>query len=62
MFNVITNPFEELLAVQPVHLATCDLVERANIVDLCATRERMIAREALTKAARESREFSYAHD
>lgn len=53
--TILDNPFGDLLIIQPMRLATCDLVERAGIVDLCATRERMIAREALTKAARESR-------
>ncbi|MBI5121957.1 MAG: hypothetical protein HZA67_13225 [Rhodospirillales bacterium] len=62
MFIVITNPFEDLLVIQPMRLATCDLVERADIVDLCATRERMFARETLTKAAWESWESGYAHD
>ncbi|CAA6603768.1 hypothetical protein MTBLM1_130020 [Rhodospirillaceae bacterium LM-1] len=54
MLAIITNPFEDLLVIHPVRLATCDLVERAGVVDLCATRERMMARVKLSKALRES--------
>lgn len=53
--TILDNPFGDLLVIQPMRLATCDMVEKASVVDLCATRQRMIAREALTKAARESR-------
>lgn len=54
MFKVITNPIEELLVVQRVRLATCDLVKKVNVIDLCATRECLIARETHTKALREA--------